>query len=107
LGDRSIKFDQSGPSGFDIIIFCAGGDIACDFGGLKQDFSTLDEALNWAERGLTSECRLRIESCGGRPYRWTLERILSDREIVEFTASAPLTVLDWLRKKTVRYLQNT
>ena len=74
---------------------------------MLQDFSSLDEALNWTERAFDNEHRLRFELVGGQPYEWTLERVLPDGGAIGLLKSGYPVLFPWIRKRQVRYFTNS
>jgi hypothetical protein len=72
-----ISLPATGSIGFDITRFHADGRTPGDFGGPIQDFSSLDEAVNWSERCLVEDYWLPIDFVGRRPCQWT-EKVLPD-----------------------------
>lgn len=101
-----ILIPRTGANGFDILLWRCGSEVTGDFGGLVEDFSDLDEALNWAERCHNEEYRLRVEFAGRRPFRWALERMLPNGGLIRiFEVGYPL-LLRRLLPRSVRYFEN-
>ena len=111
LGGSALSRDQviipaSGTNGFDIYVHRTAHGASADFGGLSQDFSTFDEALNWAERAVLEDYRLRIDYAGANPWRWTLEKLVRDGGVIDIFSSGYIVLFRSLRKQSVMYRQN-
>ena len=106
LGHGQVMIPASGPDGFDIHLTDNGSGATGDFGGLVQDFSSFDEALNWAERAVLEDYRLRIDFAGANPWRWTLEKLVRDGGVIDIFSSGHLVLFPSLRKGSVSYRRN-
>ena len=106
LGQGRILLPAAGPDGFEIQLQDGDQGVTGNFGGLVQDFSSLEEALNWAERTFTEDYRLRIDCVGKKPWRWALEKRTQLGGVVELFASGHFVLLRSLRKLSVAYRCN-
>lgn len=104
--DGRITIPSAGPSGFDILISREYGAATGDFGGMVQEFHSVDEALNWAERCHRESYRLRIDRAGARPYQWTLEKVLPNGGHIDVMASGHTMLFRALQSKSVEYRAN-
>jgi hypothetical protein len=74
--DDSVLVPPTSPEGFPVMIEQIWeGHYAVSFGGWQKDFSTLEEAVSCFVMGLSNHCRLKVESKGKKPVRWTLEQL--------------------------------
>jgi hypothetical protein len=74
--DYSVLVPPAGPEGFPVLIEQIWeGHYAVSFGGWQQDFSNIEEAVACFVMGLSNHCRLKVESKGKKPVRWTLEQL--------------------------------
>lgn len=107
LSDNKLVIPASGSNGFDIFFEVRKRGVTGDFGGLVQDFSSLDEGLSWAERAFLEDYRLRIDCVGAKPCRWTLEKMVRDGGVVDIISSGYIVLFPTLRNWTVAYRQNS
>ncbi|MEQ1694970.1 MAG: hypothetical protein ABL901_03930 [Hyphomicrobiaceae bacterium] len=70
--ERFFAIPASNANGFDILVWPDADSVRVCFGGLDQKFDTNHGARIWIERAMTSDCSLRIDFAGKRPYRWSL-----------------------------------
>ena len=74
--DDSVLVPPASPEGFPVMIEQIWeGHYAVSFGGWQKDFSSLEEAVACFVMGLSNHCRLKVESKGKKPIRWTLEQL--------------------------------
>lgn len=74
--DDSVLVPPTSPEGFPVLIEQIWeGHYAVSFGGWQKDFSNLEEAVACFVMGLSNHCRLKVESKGKKPVRWTLEQL--------------------------------
>jgi len=74
--DDSVLVPPTSPEGFPVMIEQIWeGHYAVSFGGWQKDFSSLEEAVACFVMGLSNHCRLKVESKGKKPIRWTLEQL--------------------------------
>jgi hypothetical protein len=74
--DDSVLVPPAGPEGFPVMIEQIWeGHYAVSFGGWQQDFSNLEDAVACFVKGLSNQCRLKVESKGNKPVRWTVEEL--------------------------------
>ena len=106
LGRGRVIVPASGPGGFEIELLQTPDGATADFGGLTQDFSSFGEALNWAERAVLEDYRLRIDYAGRNPWRWTLEKMVRDGGVIEVFTSGTLLLFPWFRPRSTTFRQN-
>ncbi len=106
--DNSITVFPLSDNGFEVTLYVfeqkGGEGFTVFYNGWHENFQTSEEALDCFAFGLTSECRLKETSRGGRAYRWTIE-FMEDGEWQEGGTTALFFVRFWNRKHE-RYLQN-
>ncbi|MCH9680674.1 MAG: hypothetical protein K0V04_04500 [Deltaproteobacteria bacterium] len=92
------------PNSFAVTLQLARDRSAVYFDGWHEEFDAVEPALECAGYGLTRGCRLRVDSRGTTPYRWTLEMRCGS----EWTADSAtgLLLAPWWRRRTTRYLYN-
>lgn len=93
-------------TGFDIHMQWTQHNVTADFGGLVQDFGSVDEALSWAEGTFTEDYRLRTDFIGRRPWRWTLEKITSEGSIVTICSSGQAVWFSAWGRPSTEYRSN-
>ena len=103
-GDSWIRFLPSSPEGFVIEFRMGQGEYIVAFEGWHARFHDLDESLNCFAFGLSNECRLKIVSRGGKPYRWTVEHYCDGEWIPE--SETGLLLFQFWRSPRVTYRQN-
>lgn len=108
ISEDSITVFPVDENGFDVSLFVSEMDsqtlYTVYYDGWHEEFSDEDEAQECFAYGLSSECRLKEFSCGGEPYKWTLEYKTEDGW-EEHSTTALIFTKFW-RKRTKRYLQN-
>lgn len=103
--EGSITVFPTSENGFDVSLYVGDHEgFVVYYNGWHEDVQTRDEALDRFAFGLSSECRLKESSRGGRVYRWTME-FRRDGEWREGGTTALLFFRFWNRKSE-RYLQN-
>lgn len=102
--DKLITVPAIDENGFDVSLRRDRGFCEVRFDAWHEIFEDEEEAIRCFLFGLSNECRLRVESAGDLPYKWTVEH---ERE-GEWTADSTtgLLLFPFWRKRTVRYLQN-
>ncbi|MDH3659639.1 MAG: hypothetical protein OEU92_06350 [Alphaproteobacteria bacterium] len=103
-GDGWIRYRPSSDSGFEVGFCISGSDYIINFDSWHDHFEDEESALDWFVFGLSNDCRLKIVSKGGRPFRWIVESHHQgdwqfEREMVV------LPLLFWRRASTA-YRQN-
>ena len=74
--EDSVLVPPTSAEGFPVLIEQIWeGHYAVSFGGWQKDFSNLEEAVACFVMGLSNHCRLKVESKGKKPVRWTLEQL--------------------------------
>ena len=74
--DDSVLVPPATPEGFAVTIEQIWeGHFAVSYGGWQKDFDILEEAVDCFLMGLSNRCRLKVESKGSKPVRWTLEQL--------------------------------
>ena len=103
--DNEITISGTPESGFDITVCVDDSEITVYFEGWHEHFelAQFDQALSCIRSGLTDACRIRVESKGNRPYKWTLE--YNDQDWEDDTTTGLLFFPFW-KKTSTRYLQN-
>jgi hypothetical protein len=72
--DDSVLVPPTNPEGFPVMIEQIWeGHYAVSYGGWQKDFDNLEEAVACFVLGLSNRCRLKVESKGQKPVRWTVE----------------------------------
>lgn len=94
------------PCGFAIDLSCLDGRYRCLFGELEEEFETLDAALRWVARALSTDYRLRITYSGGRGCEWKLEPIVNSGAI-DALAMGHFSILDLFRPKSTTIRSNS
>lgn len=73
-----VTVKSSGPDGFDITVMAEDGLYILQFDNWTEEFLTEEPALRTFAAALAGEARLRVDTLGGRRWRWTLE--IRDRD---------------------------
>lgn len=102
---RSLSVKSGGAGGFEMSAMAANGRYALTFGGWGEEFESPEAARDYFEAALRGEARLRLETLGGRPWRWTLERLNQDGQWVPQSTITHAIWRFWGRRET-RYLVN-
>jgi hypothetical protein len=103
--DYSVLVPAAAAEGFPVLIEQIWeGHYAVSFGGWQKDFSSLEEAMECFLHGLSNHCRLKVESKGNKPVKWTLEDLenLDWKEISSRGSWSPLN----FKPPVISYLQN-
>ncbi len=90
--------------GFSVSFQIDGDQYQVNLGGWHEHFDDADEALNCFTFGLSSECRLKITSCGKIPCRWTVQS-KENGEWVDDSTTGLLFFPFW-KARSVSYKQN-
>ena len=69
----SLSVPRLTERGFDLRFDDLSSGYRVTFDGWSERFDGLADAIACFERGLSSDCRIRVSVYGGRPARWTLE----------------------------------
>ena len=104
-GLRSLSIPASGPEGFDVMLALDQSECILCFDGWSLEFNRPEQALHYVELALHGEMRLKIDSIGGRPWRWTVERLGPDRAWLVENVMGFLRLRFWGEKR-VTYLCN-
>lgn len=104
-GRETVSIPATGPDGFAIVLWYDVHGIRACFGGLEQDFDTLQGATAWIERAVSGEYRLRIDFVGKRPVKWTLERADGAPDGDQLSFGYVVLFAAFMKRRTV-YLQN-
>jgi hypothetical protein len=73
--DWVLSVPPIGNDGFAIDLSRHGESYRLLLGELEEDFETLNEALTWVGRAMSSAYQLKVTMIGGRKRSWTLEPI--------------------------------
>jgi hypothetical protein len=71
-----LSIPPLGSNGFAVDLSKTGENFRVMFGELEEDFSTLNDALDWISRAISDAYQLRITIIGGRHRGWTLEPVI-------------------------------
>ena len=75
-GEDSVLVPPTSAEGFPVMIEQIWeGHYAVSYGGWQKDFSSLEEAVACFVMGLSNHCRLKVETKGKKPVRWTVEQL--------------------------------
>ena len=94
-------------TGFETTVLLDGDKVLASFGGLEQEFATIEEALIWVERAFSGDYRLKVTERGGLAVEWRLEPVLEGAGSNEVLASGLVTLLGSFRRSTISYRRNT
>jgi hypothetical protein len=103
--DDSVLVPPTNPEGFPVMIEQIWeGNYAVSYGGWQKDFDNLQEAVACFVLGLSSRCRLKVESKGKKPVRWTVEELADSnwREISSRGSWSP----QFFKQPVTSYLTN-
>jgi len=69
-----VRVLPGSPGGFEVVIEQIWENhYSVTYGGWHEDFYSLAEALECFVLGLSNQCRLKVCSKEGKPFRWTVE----------------------------------
>lgn len=91
-------------TGFAVSIRKEGEEFEVAFSGWRARFTEPQEAFNCMTFGLSDDCRLRVESRGGRECRWTVEAL--ENGVWRDHSSTGTTVLAFWKPIETTHLQN-
>ncbi|MDX2156537.1 MAG: hypothetical protein SFW09_08500 [Hyphomicrobiaceae bacterium] len=95
----------SGPNGFDMALIASEGQYLVAFDGWEETFDDVSNASKLLEDAVNGLARLRIDTLGGKSWRWTLERLdANGRWVPHSTVGQP--VWRFWGKAKVHYLHN-
>lgn len=96
----------SGQAGFDICVTFDDRLCRLTFDRWSLDFARNDHrAMELFEQAMQGDVRLRIDTVGGQPWQWTLERQTSNKGWVAEQSMGVLNLRFWGKKRVV-YRQN-
>jgi hypothetical protein len=103
-----LSIPPASPEGFAIDISHApGSGFRGLFGDLEEEFATLDEALMWVGRALSSSYQLKITFVGNSPREWRLEPIPCADHLSSATlAHGHISLLSLFQPKTTIIRRN-
>ena len=96
--DWSLHIPASCADGFDIDLLKTGAVLRASFGGLEEDFPSVELAMVWVGRGLCRNYRLRMRLIGGLPREWYLEPKTSTGNPADVMACGEVGLLASFRK---------
>ena len=104
--ERSITVKPNSTKGFEVWFSNDENEYTVGFDGWHQHFdkSEVEEALNCFAFGLSNECRLKVNSRGGKSYKWVMEA-LENGVWVAYSTTGLFSLSFW-KKAEVRYLSN-
>ena len=103
--DNSIRVIPSLREGFEVVLEEVWENhFSVSFDHWHEDFYTLQEAVDCFLLGLSNRCRIKVESKGGAPFRWTVE-CLDDSQWRERSSNSVWTHR-FMSPVTTAYLQN-
>lgn len=104
--ENMITVSAKSGDGFDVWFSVDDDEYTVGFEGWHQHFEKdeVEDALSCFAFGLSNECRLKVVSRGGTPYKWAMEA-MEDGKWVTYSTTALLWAPFW-RKKAVNYLSN-
>jgi hypothetical protein len=94
--EYTLSIPAAGPCGFRIILYADPYGIHAWFGGLEQEFTSVEEAMPWVRRAMSRTYRLHIVLVGRKPAEWLLEDV-SGQHPVGVLGSSRLTLFKRLR----------
>lgn len=92
-------------NGPDISVLVADQRCTVSIGPWFEDMPSLDMALEYVTRAVDGSLRVRIDSLGGKPWKFILEREVAG-EWVEDSAVVLSRITLWKRDVATRYLRN-
>jgi hypothetical protein len=81
-----LSIPSLGQDGFPIDVMRRPDGLRVWFGGLEQDFETLEDALFWVGRALSGDYRLAIVSVGSQVSEWRLEPVTGSTSAADMLA---------------------
>lgn len=104
VSENSITILPTSERGFEISFFADSETFTVFFEGWHEEFEDREAALECLAFGLSTDCRLKADSRGRFPYRWTVE-FREDQKWKEEGTTALFFFPFW-RRKTEQFLQN-
>lgn len=92
------------PTGFKVWIRQRAGRHILGFQAWHEEFRNATPAIEAFLFGLTSACRLRVLSSGGRDYKWQVQRRLGAQWVT--LSESGMVLFPFWCKRTERFLQN-
>jgi hypothetical protein len=87
--------------GFAIEVMLCQDSVRAWFGGLEEEFATLDDALSWVARALSGDYELRTVVAGGLGREWKLVHVDGDDRGFASLASGQLTLWPFRKREVV------
>lgn len=100
-----VLIPRQSNDGPDVSVLVSGHRCTVAIGPWYEDMPSLDMALEYVTRAVDGAMRVRIDTLGGKPWKYTLERLESGSWVEESAVVLP-RVTFWKRDVTTRYLQN-
>lgn len=101
-----VLIPRQSSEGPDVSVLVSGHRCTVAIGPWYEDMPSLDMALEYVTRAVDGAMRVRIDTLGGKPWKYTLERLESGSWVEESAVVLPRLTL-WKRDVTTRYMQNT
>ena len=79
--EMMLSLPARNKDGFDIDVQVYSEKVHASFGGLEQDFETIESAMTWVRRAHSSSYRLRLTLVGNFPREWHLEPISNNETL--------------------------
>ena len=92
--------------GFAVDLIKNGDSIRGQFGGLEENFETLDQAMIWVGRALSSDYHLKVTFIGGKPREWRLEPATANANSFNALATGEAYLFSSLKSTSTVMLRN-
>lgn len=92
----TLSIPAPGPCGFGMVLYADPYGIHAWFGGLEQEFASVEEAMPWVRCAMSPSYRLHIVVVGRKPAEWLLEDV-SGQQPVPVLGSSRLALFRRLR----------
>jgi hypothetical protein len=97
---------QCSPEGFPVDLRVSQLGIIGRFGGLEQEFTSLDEGMQWVARALSSDYQLKVVIADEEPCAWYLQPVRPLANMPTL-ATGTISIRSLLGSKRVVYRQNS
>jgi hypothetical protein len=106
IEDDLVSIPRMTSDGPDVSVFVSASRCSVAIASWYEDMPSLDMAIEYATQAVKGTLRVRIDTLGGKPWKYVLERLVSDGDWQEESAVVFPRVTLWKREVTSRYLQN-